>query len=72
MRRRHATRQQEGGEAALDTQAGPAASHPPPSPQPAAQSGDLIAQLRLLGQLREQGVLTEEEYATQKSRLLNR
>lgn len=35
-------------------------------------SDDLIFQLRELGQLREQGVLTEEEFAVQKSRLLNR
>ena len=32
----------------------------------------MISQLRELGQLRQQGVLTEEEFATQKSRLLNR
>ena len=38
---------------------------------PTAQSDDLISQLRELGQLRQQGVLTEEEFATQKSRLLN-
>ena len=36
------------------------------------RSDDLISQLRELGQLREQGVLTEEEFAVQKSRLLNR
>jgi hypothetical protein len=71
MGRRQSKREQEGGEAALDSQARDAASQPPPSPQPTAQSEDLISQLRLLGQLREQGVLTEEEYATQKSRLLN-
>ena len=39
--------------------------------RPTAQSDDLISQLRELGQLRQQGVLTEEEFATQKSRLLN-
>ena len=32
----------------------------------------MIFQLRELGRLREQGVLTEEEFAVQKSRLLNR
>lgn len=47
-------------------------SQPLPSsqpPQPSAQS-DQLAQLRLLGQLRESGVLTEEEFQEQKQRIL--
>ena len=42
---------------------------PPPPPQQAAQT-DVIEQLRQLGELRQQGVLTEEEFARQKTKLL--
>jgi Short C-terminal domain len=37
--------------------------------QPAA-GGDTIAQLKELGELRDSGVLTEEEFAAQKAKLL--
>jgi membrane protease subunit (stomatin/prohibitin family) len=40
---------------------------------PAAASGgsdDMIAQLEKLGQLKDQGILTEEEFAAQKQKLL--
>ncbi|MFG3226865.1 SHOCT domain-containing protein [Kitasatospora sp. NPDC048194] len=47
---------------------------PPPPPAPAAPAAaDMdakISQLQQLAQLRDQGVLTEEEFATQKRRLL--
>ncbi|MFE1547062.1 SHOCT domain-containing protein [Streptomyces sp. NPDC058718] len=47
---------------------------PPPPPAPAAPPADdmssKIAQLKELGELKEQGVLTEEEFAAQKSRIL--
>ena len=42
---------------------------PPPPPQQAAQS-DVIEQLKQLGELRQQGVLTEEEFTRQKTKLL--
>ena len=35
-----------------------------------ATPDDLIAQLKELGALKEQGVLTEEEFAAQKARIL--
>jgi len=38
-------------------------------PQPSAQS-DQLTQLKLLGQLRESGVLTEEEFQEQKQKIL--
>lgn len=50
---------------------------PPPEPQyapaPPAESGggDMLAQLEKLGQLRDAGVLTDEEFFQQKSRILN-
>ncbi len=45
---------------------------PAPAPAPAASSGtdDMLEQLRELGQLRDQGILTDEEFATQKARIL--
>jgi hypothetical protein len=44
----------------------------PPAPAPpAGDSPDVITQLKELGQLHEQGVLTDEEFAAQKARLLN-
>ena len=36
----------------------------------AAPAADPIAQLKQLGELRDQGILTEEEFAAQKAKLL--
>jgi hypothetical protein len=44
---------------------------PPPPPAPAAPSmDDKIAQLKELGVLKEQGVLTEIEFEVQKNKIL--
>jgi hypothetical protein len=43
---------------------------PPPPPPPAADMNDKIAQLQQLGQLHEQGILTDEEFYAQKTRIL--
>jgi hypothetical protein len=44
----------------------------PPAPAPAAApAADPIAQLKELGALHEQGVLTDEEFAAQKAKLLS-
>jgi hypothetical protein len=42
---------------------------PPPPPPPAADD-DLISQLEKLGELRDKGILTDEEFAAQKAKLL--
>ncbi|MFB7845178.1 SHOCT domain-containing protein [Microbacterium sp. NPDC056052] len=42
----------------------------PPSPAPSAASGDLVAELQRLGDLRTQGLLSEAEFETAKARLL--
>jgi hypothetical protein len=42
----------------------------PPPPQAAAPAPDPLAQLKQLGELKDQGVLTEEEFAQQKQRIL--
>jgi hypothetical protein len=44
---------------------------PAPAPQPvAAPAPDPIEQLKELGELRQQGILTDEEFAAQKAKLL--
>ena len=44
---------------------------PPPPPEPAAPDmNDKIAQLQQLGQLHEQGILTDEEFYAQKTKIL--
>jgi Short C-terminal domain len=44
---------------------------PPPAPAPAATPApDPIAQLKSLGELHAQGVLTDEEFAAQKAKIL--
>jgi hypothetical protein len=44
------------------------AAEPPPTPRDS--SGEVIQQLRELGELKAQGVLTDEEFAAQKRRIL--
>jgi hypothetical protein len=43
---------------------------PPPPPPPAAPAPDPIEQLKQLGELKQQGILTEEEFAAQKAKIL--
>ena len=46
---------------------------PAPAPAPAAAASgtdDMLHQLRELGELKDQGILTEEEFAAQKARIL--
>jgi Short C-terminal domain len=51
-----------------DTQSSP---EPAPSPSaPSAGSGDRVAQLKDLADLKAQGILTEEEFAAEKARIL--
>ena len=40
----------------------------PPPPEPAG--GDVVEQLKGLAELKEQGILTEEEFAAQKAKIL--
>ena len=48
----------------------PPAAAPPPPPAAGGMSPDTIQQLQQLGQLHEQGVLTDEEFAAQKAKIL--
>jgi hypothetical protein len=43
---------------------------PPPPPAQAAPPASMIDQLKELGELKEQGILTEDEFAAQKAKLL--
>jgi hypothetical protein len=52
----------------------PAPAPAPAAPEPAAPTGmtdDKIEQLTKLGQLRDAGILTDEEFAEQKAKILN-
>ncbi|MFN8185320.1 MAG: SHOCT domain-containing protein [Candidatus Nanopelagicales bacterium] len=54
-----------------EAQQAPAQPAPAPAPAPAADTmDDKIAQLKQLGELHEQGILTDEEFAAQKAKLL--
>ena len=57
--------------AAQDASAYPQEQYAPPPAAPAAASGDdRVQQLKDLAALKEQGVLTEQEFAAEKSRIL--
>jgi hypothetical protein len=48
------------------------AAPPPPAAAPAAPAApDVVTQLKQLAELHDQGVLTDEEFAAQKAKLLN-
>ena len=70
MRRRQDAR----AEQAAEAQAYEQQQYSPPPPAPAGPAGatvdDVIAQLTQLSALRDKGVLTEQEFAAQKARLL--
>lgn len=61
-----------GNQQAKAAAAAPAAAPAPdPAPAPAAAEVDpLVAQLTQLAQLKDQGILTEEEFAAKKAQLL--
>jgi Short C-terminal domain len=43
---------------------------PPPPPPPSAAAPDMLGELQKLGELKAAGVLTEQEFAAQKARIL--
>jgi hypothetical protein len=47
-----------------------AAPPPPPAPAPAPSGQSRVDELKELASLKEQGVLTEEEFASEKARIL--
>lgn len=61
----YSDRQQAYAQQAAPTYAPPAAAPPAPAPP------DTITQLQQLGELHSQGILTDEEFAAQKAKVLN-
>jgi hypothetical protein len=57
-------------EAPAETQPEPTYAAPPPAPAPAAPAADPIQQLKDLAALKQQGILTDEEFAAQKAKIL--
>lgn len=57
-------------ERAYEQASGQEAQPAAPAAPPAASSGDMLEQLKTLGELKAQGVLTEEEFAQQKAKIL--
>jgi hypothetical protein len=55
---------------AAQQQAAAAPPPPPPAAAPAAGGDDTIAQLQKLAELKTAGILTEEEFAAQKAKIL--
>ncbi len=69
----HQAGKQQAQEAAAAEQQQAAVPEAPPPPPPAAaapDSGDMISQLKELAALKDQGILTEDEFAAQKAKLL--
>jgi hypothetical protein len=56
--------------AAQDASAYPQEQYAPPPAAPAAGGEDRVQQLKDLAALKEQGVLTEQEFAAEKARIL--
>jgi len=48
----------------------PEPTYAAPAPAPAAPEADPLEQLKELGALKQQGILTEEEFAAQKAKIL--
>jgi hypothetical protein len=69
--RRQAQRWQQQGEGYQDQgYAEPPPAAAPAPAAPAAAAPDPIAQLKQLAELKQQGILTDEEFAAQKARIL--
>lgn len=56
-------------QAAYDQQAYERQAPPPPAPA-AAPEVDVVSQLKSLAELRDQGILTEDEFTAQKAKIL--
>ena len=48
----------------------PEPTYAAPPPAPAAAEPDMVQQLKDLAQLKQQGILTDEEFAAQKAKIL--
>lgn len=57
-------------QAAYQQQVASQQAPPPPAPPAAADQGDVIQQLKDLAELHTQGILTDDEFAAQKAKIL--
>ncbi|MEU3909750.1 MULTISPECIES: SHOCT domain-containing protein [unclassified Streptomyces] len=64
------SRRQAGRWAAQQPEPEPAPPPPPPAAAPASDRSNMLDELKQLGELKEQGVLTEAEFEEQKRRIL--
>jgi hypothetical protein len=64
------SRRQSARWAAQEAPPPPQAAPAPPPAAPAAPAASTIDQLKELGELKSQGIITEEEFAAQKAKLL--
>lgn len=62
--------QQEQIDAVAQQLAAQQATMPPPAPQAAPATTDLVSQLKQLADLRDAGILTEDEFNAQKAKIL--
>lgn len=69
VRRRQDAKYTEQEQQAYDEQQAAAQQAPPP-PAASGSTDDLVTQLEKLGKLKEEGLLTEDEFAAQKAKLL--
>jgi hypothetical protein len=69
--RRGAQRAADQDQAADQQQAAAQQAAAPQVPPPAAAQDDTITKIRELGELRSQGLLTDEEFTAQKARILS-
>jgi hypothetical protein len=65
---RWAAQDEQESEQQQQQQAPPAPTAPPPAPS--AGGDDRLAQLQQLAELKQQGILTDEEFAAEKARIL--
>ena len=70
VQRRQQGRYAEQDQQQYDEQQAAAEAAAPPPAAPAASTDDVIAQLKQLGELRDAGVLTDEEFFAQKAKIL--
>jgi len=68
--RRQANRWAAQDEQQYQEQAPPPQQYAQPAPAPAAAPTDTVTQLKELADLKNQGILTEEEFAQQKAKVL--
>jgi len=68
--RRQGERWAEQDSAEYQEQAAQPPPPPPPPPAAASDTDDMLAQLKQLGELHDAGVLTDEEFAAQKAKIM--